>query len=289
LPTEIIARTGDRFSGFGPYVASINDAGHVAFWGDGQVFVWRGSAEPEPVDLGGEVISHPDIDAAGRVCAYVRLDSGETAVVLDARVLDSGDIGPLGPTMNDRGQVAYRARGGVYSNGDQVARRDDRFASFEGLPCVDDTGAVVFRADHGIYRWRGGQLETLVETGGDFAELGRFPAVGPGGEVVFAAQTGVFAIDRDGLRALHAGGFASYRGVLAHEGGFVFYATPPGGAIGIYDGAGRRLLGVDDEIAAFVLNPVSINRSGQLAIRLELTDGTGAIARFSPWQGEDQG
>ena len=281
---EIVARTGERFSDFGPYVASINDAGTVAFHADGRIFTWR-EASIAAVELGGEAISHPDINAAGQICAYVRLAHDDTAVLLDDHIIDSGDIGPLGPTMNDRGQVAYRARGGVYLDGREVATG---FASVEGLPCVDDDGSVVFRADRGIYRWRDGDIQPLVELGDDFAELGRFPAVGPGGAVVFAAvdrdgRPGVFAVDGAGPRVLHASdAFESYRGVLAFDGGFVFYATPRGGALGIYDQDARRLLGIDDEIAAFVLNPVSIDRAGQLAVRLELAGGDQAIARVTP-------
>lgn len=80
----------------------------------------------------------------------------------------------------------------------------------------------------------------------------------------------------------------SYRGVLPADGDrLVFYATPPGGSIGIYlSASGRvtRLLGIGDPVigstvTGFALNPVSINRRGQPAIRLELADGRQAIVR----------
>lgn len=291
LQTEIIARTGQGFSSFGPYVAAINDAGHVAFSADGAVFVWRGGGEPEPIEVGGEVASHPDIDASGRACAYVRLESGETAVALDGKILASGGLGPLGPTMNDRGQVACRARGGLFIASArgvrEVAAAGDRFIDFYGLPCAGSAGDVVFRADRGIYRWHDGEIEALVEIGGAFVELAHFPALGPDGSVIFAARTrsgrGVWQIDDAGeLRELVSGGFESFRGALASERGFVFFATPPGGALGIYDDSRHRLFGIDDDITGFALNPVSINRSGQLALRLDLASGAGAIARLEP-------
>ena len=70
----LIASTGDRFSDFAPYVASVNDAGTVAFQaalrdGDAGVFAGSGGAVTEIVGsarLAG-VTSHPDLNEAGAV------------------------------------------------------------------------------------------------------------------------------------------------------------------------------------------------------------------------------
>jgi hypothetical protein len=85
--------------------------------------------------------------------------------------------------------------------------------------------------------------------------------------------------------------FEHVRGALVNRSGaLVYYATPPGGAMSIYAGpdpVADRVLSIGDpmlgsRIAAFVLNPVSINERGQLAIRVELADGRQAIARADP-------
>jgi hypothetical protein len=70
----------------------------------------------------------------------------------------------------------------------------------------------------------------------------------------------------------------------------VFYATPRGGAHGIFSGPDPtrdRVLAIGDPtlgstLTDFALNPVSINAHGQLALRVELADGRQAILRADP-------
>ena len=87
------------------------------------------------------------------------------------------------------------------------------------------------------------------------------------------------------------GGFASFRGALLNDAReLVYYATPIGGELGIYTGpdlehdclleVGGKLL--DSTVAGFALNPVSINRAGQLAIRVMLGSGRQLILRADP-------
>jgi hypothetical protein len=68
----VIATTGERFSDFAPYVASVNDAGSVAFQAalrDGGTGVFTGSggaiAEAAGPALLAGVTSHPDLNDAG--------------------------------------------------------------------------------------------------------------------------------------------------------------------------------------------------------------------------------
>lgn len=349
--TDAKMEHGVEFRDFSPYVPSINNAGLVAFQalsseqrsgvyiGDGTSIVTVVNGKGDVVR---EVISHPDIDDAGATSFYARLTGGGTGVVV-VRAADGGrvqtiadtrdlyrDIGPLGPTMNDAGLVAYRAtrpsgaeticvgdeRGTV-----EVAEANSTFERFEGLPVVADDGAVIFRAVHtdgrqGIHRHvRGGGLATVVDTRDRFADLARFPTVGAGGVVVFNATcrsgvSGVYAVDiGDPSGATprtivdSRSGFASFRGALIdNAGAIVFYATPRSGLhagrLGIYGGPGLeadRILGIGDQlpstltkttartpIASFALNPVSINHTGQLAIRLALADGRQMIVRADP-------
>jgi hypothetical protein len=120
----VIASSGERFSDFAPYVASVNDAGTVAFQAALQgagtgVFTGSGEQVAEavgPALLAG-VTSHPDLNDAGEMSFYGELPGGLEAVFvvrdeLEA-IADTGgqftSIGPLGPTMNEAGTVAFRA------------------------------------------------------------------------------------------------------------------------------------------------------------------------------------
>src|SRR5437870_13672712 len=68
----VIATTGERFSDFAPYVASVNDAGTVAFQaalqgGGSGVFIGSGGAVAGAVGpaLLAAVTGHPDLNNAG--------------------------------------------------------------------------------------------------------------------------------------------------------------------------------------------------------------------------------
>jgi len=213
----VIATTGERFSDFAPYVASVNDAGTVAFQaalrgGGTGVFTGSGGAVAEaagPALLAG-VTSHPDLNGAGATSFYGDLPGGGQGVFLlrDGRlqtIADTGgpfaSIGPLGPTMNEAGTVAFRANrtagvSGIFA-GDgaavaTVADTEGRWSRFHGLPVINRGGTVVFRADRkdgvqGIYAGGGGSIWTVAETGDLFETLALFPSVSDQGTVAFAA------------------------------------------------------------------------------------------------------
>ncbi len=319
-----IAENGQTFRDFTPYVAAINDRGIVAFQaslragGSGVYLSDGGPAVAVPATTSSpirEICSHPDIDAGGSVCCYADLETGERAVIVtregDMRIV-AEDAGPLGPTMNEGGIVAFRtgAEGGateIFAGRDddvtRIAGSDEQFAAFQGLPVINDNGVVVFRADlraggHGIYASSGGELGSVAETGPVFEALGEFPVVSDTGSVAFCAR---FLDGRSGVLVASGGatetvidttdGFESFRGVLfAEEGGLIFYGTPRGGELGVFSGPDHerdRILGVgsafiDSAIAEFALNPVSINRVGQIAVRVKLANGNQYIVRADP-------
>ena len=319
-----IAETGDRFVDFMPYVASLNDRGVVAFQAtlaDGRSGVYRGTGGPitsviEPAtDPLSHVISHPDIDAAGSVCCYATLTSGGRGVILvhDGRMsILAQDCGPLGPTMDDRGTVAYR--GGLESGASgiftwsggsitAIATSDGPYSGFHGLPVIDRRGAVAFRADlasggQAICVGDGGVLTTVAETGSLFSELGRFPHMNDGGAVAFCGtlqggEAGVFIASEGTITAVvdTSTRFESFRGALVDGSGkVVFYATPRGGTLGVYSGpdpVADRVISVGMEVLGstvvdFALNPVSINGPGQIAVRIRLADGRQHIVRLDP-------
>lgn len=328
-----IATNDGRFTDFAPYVPSISDTGVVAFQvtlggGHSGVFTSDGqvlrelAATPSAGCPARCFTSHPDINRAGQVCVYARLQGGGEAVLrvqadgaietLAEPALFSG-IGPLGPTMNEHGAVAFRAttaqglacirvwRGG---RDDEIAEAGDRCLGFDGLPVVNDPGQVVFRAAlpgerQGIFVVQpDGPCRTIAVTGDEFEELGRFPVIDDHGAVAFTARRragppGVFTVASGRLSCLVDGdaGFESFRGVLVNNTGCVaFYGTPAGGRLGIHTGPdplGHRLLGLGDtlfgaRVIDFALNPVSVNARGQLAVRVALDDQRQFILRADP-------
>lgn len=324
-----IADTSVRFSDFAPYAAAVDDDGTVAFQatlreGGTGVFAGNGGAVASATGRSGTVVSrfysHPDIDGRGALCVYGELASGHEAILLakDGEAISVADtsgpfenIGPLGPTMNDRGVVAFRAdtkagRSGVFTgsrDGSIVTVADTAsFAGFQGLPVITGKGTVVFRADlstggHGIYLSRGRGPEAIAVTGDRFRALGLFPSANDEDTVVFSATlagggAGIFrATDGQiGTIADTNSAFESFRGALIDDSGAVFfYATPRGGRLGIYHCCVIRdaVLSIGDPlfgstVVDFALNPVSINGRGQLAIRLGLASGRQLIVRADP-------
>lgn len=270
----LIATTGDRFTDFGPYVASVNDAGVVAFQagvaGDGSgVFTGDGRDRVEVVERAAvaAVTSHPDIDGAGAVSFYGETRSGVHGVFLarDDGLVTIGDtrtffasIGPTGPSMDEAGTVAFRAEtengvSGVFLGSTEgvvtVALAGKRWCGFQGVPVVTPDGAVLFRADRGggvegVHLWRAGSVETIAETGDVFGAIGRFPSVNAAGTVAFAAMlrgggAGVFTSSEGRIeRVLDTdGAFESFRGAIVDDRGrVVLIATPRYGSLGLFDG-----------------------------------------------------
>jgi hypothetical protein len=84
-----IAATGDCFCDFAPYVASVNDAGTVAFYavltgGSSGVFTGSGGPIATVVDTAAGFLagidSHPDINTEGAVSFYAHLREGGSAI-----------------------------------------------------------------------------------------------------------------------------------------------------------------------------------------------------------------
>jgi hypothetical protein len=325
-----VACTDARFADFAPYVPAIDDAGRVGFQaalragGSGVFVAAEGrieqlAAAPQ-ADLAA-FISHPDFNSAGEGCVYAQRRDGRTALCrLRAGqaegVAEGSDgplrgVGPLGPTIDEDGVVGFRATTTAGSavgkcEGGQVqvvAEAGGRFVDFRGLPIATRRG-LVFLADlvgggqELCRHTRAAGLTVLADTRGEFAEFGNFPAANEAGVVVCAARRkqrgeGIFVLgEPDGPREVVGGpAFASYRGALISESGrVVFFATPVGGALGIYrgpDSREHRVLGIGDAwagstVVEFALNPVSSNARGQLAIRVRLADGRGLLLRADP-------
>jgi hypothetical protein len=324
----VIATTGERFSGFAPYAASVNDAGMVAFQATlraGGSGVFTGSGGPV-VEVAGPgllagVTSHPDVNDGGATSFYGDLPDGGQGVFLlrDGRLRTIADtrgrfalVGPLGPTMNEAGKVAFRADpaagvSGIFA-GDgaavaTVADTEGGWSRFHGLPVIDKGGTVVFRADRedgveGIYAGRGGSIRTVVETGDMFETLALFPSVNDLGTVTFAATlrgqgAAIVTVHNGRITIIDTeGAFEAFRGALiGGAGAVVRIATPRGGSLGLFSGPDPgpdKILAIGDpllgsSVADLASNPVSVNATGQVAIRVSLTDGRQLILRADPF------
>ena len=324
----VVAITGEQFSGFAPYVASLNNEGFVAFQGalragGSGVFGGDGGgvAELIPRSLPGGVTSHPDVNDAGDTSFYGELSGGGQCVFLlrDGHLRVVADthgafasIGPLGPTMNEAGHVAFRSDSADRVSGifvgdgaavTMVADTNDDWSRFHGLPVITNDDRVVFRADckdgiQGIYAADGGSIRTIAETGQRFESLGLFPSANERGTVAFAAtlrggEPGVFTEDHGRITRVAEtnGAFEAFRGALiTNAGAVVMIATPRGGRLGLFGGPDPetdRILALgdlllDSTVEDFAANPVSVNASGQVAIRASLGDGREVILRGDP-------
>src|SRR3990172_4585446 len=189
-----IASTGDPFTDFAPYVPAVNNLGVVAFQatlraGGSGVFAGSGgqlsSITEVPMDSVRDVCSHPDIDDRGSACYYANLTSGRRAVVLvrDGRISTLvGNAGPLGPTINEHGTMAYRTGAeseatGIFTRSDglvtPIAATGEVFSAFGQFPVMDDAGSVAFCASlagggSGVFVASAGDIETIIDTDGLF-------------------------------------------------------------------------------------------------------------------------
>ncbi len=266
-------------------------------------------------DPNASICSHPDIDASGSIVCYAEVATGKRAVVVvaDGRAGTLAlDAGPLGPTINAHGSVAFRTeRAGAsaeihVAQGDAVTRiasTGDRFSAFHGLPVINGSGGVAFRADltgggSAICVAQKAPLVAVAETGSTFESLGQFPVLADDGSVGVVARlvdgrSGVFVLSGTEFETVldTTGPFESFRGVLlAADGSVLFYGTPRGGELGIFSGpdpSRDRVLGIGaplfgSTVVEFALNPVSINGTGQIAIRVMLADNRQWILRADP-------
>jgi len=324
--------TSDAFQDFSPYVPSISDSGTVCFQaavkgGGTGIFYWREGQVGKVIDIHGldgrfaNFYSHPDINEQGLLTFYAVSKFGEEEAFL-GQLDNTGalirlhgryrGIGPLGPTMNNGGQVAFRGtsregKAGLFlGNGAQhqmVADTSTLFQGFQGLPVVNESGEVVFRGDlqsggQGIFLWHDGELTAIADTHHQFDELGNFPICNDLGTVAWVGThktsgPGVFFSNNNELSmfADTSGGFESFRGVLLNNAGaVVFYATPAGGKLGIYDGpdaSAHKVIAIGDPLMGsvvyeFALNPVSINSQGQIVLRVKWVNNLQAILLVEP-------
>lgn len=318
--TVVVARTGEGLRSLGPYVAAMRDDGAVLFQGehaDGSTGVHvvpagRAPRQIIPAPPGCVVTSHPDSGSVGSVCFYAQSPGDGAGLWLASEggctCLATG-CGPLGPTMDASGSIAFRtigARGqgvGVW-DGSRARSLDESgpgTLGLEGLPVVAG-GRVAWRVTlageaHAIRLWDGRSLATVATTGDQFAAIARFPMMDRAGRIVFGARSrsgadGLYVWDSGSTRRVAGsdGRFESIRGgLISDRGTLLLIGTPRAGGLGVFTdelGAsaivqvGAPLDG--SPVEEFAVNAVSVNASDQVAIRATLADGRQVIARSDP-------
>jgi hypothetical protein len=276
-PPTAIASTDALRVDFAPYVPVLDPQGRPVFQatlGDGQSVICRDDGVVSPAGL--RAASHPV--AGKRLAFYVDLGH-RLGLCVDGAVDDTGlDFGPAGPTINNSGGIAGRARDGDHelvvlatARGVEVVARG---GSYEGLPVVLDDGSVVVH-ERGRGLVRGGEL---VVPG---ADLGRFFGANNRGQVAVATPRG---IEVDGRVVVDEGFVACRAAALDDAGRVVHVSTPRGGQPGAYAGS-SRLVGLGDDLLGstvvdLAFNQASFSRVGDLAVRVKLADGRGFILHF---------
>jgi hypothetical protein len=223
-----------------------------------------------------DVVSHPAIGPRGTVWFAKRgehevllvHDGTRTEAVIDNRYPGLDAIGPLGPTTDDGGAIAFR--GGLHGRpvvgtvrGGIVELFDDKTLTRHwGLPILAEQ-SLLLRADDVrgrsvLLEVRGHEQRVLLATGRAYASIGAF--VSAYGDRIAAGVRRV-----DGHEALlevlpgshltrvllEAGtDFASLRGVLVAGTHTVFYASPLEDELAVYalGREPRRIVGLGDRL-----------------------------------------
>lgn len=317
--------TGARLATFGPYVPATTADGDVVFQataasGESLVVHAGKTGVRERVHAASlgltAVVSHPVLSedgetlafyaasADGSVAAYVVSRDG-TTTRLSSPELRLTEVGPLGPTVNARGDVGFRARLASGDDAILVARRGGRVAclartgrglsAFRGLPVATDDGAVVVRADDGagrglvlVCRDEAPPVRIAREGEDGVRSLGNFPSARGEGDILVAAtfddgtSSGLrLGVGKAPSRALEDQQFSTVRGLL-HGGptGTVVLGARADETLGVYVG-GARLVGLGDmlfggRVTDLAANPVSAS-GARLAVRLAFHTGRESI------------
>lgn len=315
MKLEVVAVVPPEAGTLQPYVPALAAGGATAYVttaGDGSTAAVlvpaAGAARRVVLQPPDAFVSHPVLQGAegyayarfSGAVRLVRFGGADRAIVA---VPGTEGAGPYGPTAAG-GAVAFRAtRGGrptvgVVRDG-AVAWTAAPWEAIEGLPALHAHGALVVRGREGdreglaVVDEHGVRLVAAV--GGPLAGLGRFPAWW--GETPVLAGTsadGAAALLAFGPgaapRVLVGPGFADVWGGFGAGARLVVYATPPGGALGVFvttGGPPAPALAIGDPllgstVAELGLNPASGAPDGAFAVNVVLADGRGVVLRAPP-------
>jgi hypothetical protein len=222
-------------------------------------------------------------------------------------------------TFAFRGTAQHRPIVGTWRDGIVTLFDDKTLPRHFGLPLVVNESVIVraddVRGRSVVLEMRGQEQQVLLSTGRALASLGAFVSADEARVAIGVRRTdgheALFEIVRKSglVRPLIEAGadFSSLRGVIVAGAYTVFYATPHDGELALYllDREPRRIVGLGDRlrggaksvaardthasmsrtdlsgprVSDLALNPVSIHRTGWLAIRLAFEDGLERIVR----------
>ena len=326
----------DSAQGFDPGefgCAAINGPGDVAFRavdasgiqaiyrGDGAALTTIARDRPSAYDFLGR---NPSINDAGQVSFAATLDGPGEAIqrgdgtTLDTVALTTGAsefrFFGFDTSINENGRVAFKAE---LDNGDQglfsavspEANKTYYLASATELggdqsgPSIRGPKVAFFdRTDddlrYGIFLARRGEIDTVIDSTGDFGGFD-VPSLGRRGRVAVhafddAAVNEFIIIARDGVARVIAdtsGKFGSFgfRSPSINSSGKIAYSASLDGITptGLYVGRGRPVVEVGDSLGgSTVANVVActeaLNDNGQLAFVAQLDDGRTLVVRAEP-------
>jgi hypothetical protein len=208
---------------------------------------------------------------------------------------------PIGPAINDKGEVVFVADGnGIFvGDGGPLTTINDPngpFSAVSSLPTLNNKGTVVFYAvldgvGKGLFIWDQGQITTLYDTSGPFFDLDGAPAINDKGLVAFFAglrpnDGGLFTGDGGPPTTIAmVGGAISHffsRPSINERGTVVFAAALTTGGSAIFTGDGGPLTLIADTSGPFsdflpdAYFP-GINKANQVAFMATLRAGGNGI------------
>ena len=316
---QTIADNKTKFMTFGPYVPAISDNGRVAFQttiqsGKQGIYVWIPKSQTcyqlSQEEIQGQAISHPDL-TEDKVCFYAKQKRHSYLCQIPQgtpkkSINETWSIGPLGPTINALGHIAFRAYNSFgnpliamtqHDDIKVIAQVDEFFHGFQGLPVINRHSQVVFRADlqdgtQGIFLYDQGHLKECVRTGNIFTQLGRFPDLNDQGNVLFSGvkksgKSGLYKSDDLNITTIvESAHFHVRGGLINNHDQYLIFGQTPGEPLGLYTGSNlsqSNVLTIGDSfensfIAEFALNSVSFNSQGKYVLRIALEDSRELIA-----------
>ncbi|MFN8670936.1 MAG: choice-of-anchor tandem repeat NxxGxxAF-containing protein [Candidatus Sericytochromatia bacterium] len=303
------------YEDFSPYVSSINNNSVLSFQatlkeGKSGIYISEKNKVNCIIKTDNkfkEFFSHPDINNAKNITFYANKHDGEEGVYLSKNneiytifsVIKNelNYIGPLGPTINEKNLVSFRATYngieaiyyGSINKSILIADNKDFFKSFHGLPVINDNNEIAFRTTlknnrEAIYLHKNNENICLVDTTNNFSSISSFISLNNFGEVIFAGklkngEENIFIYKNGNIEALFYNKmFDSFRGALINNNrNIIFYATTKNEGLGVFAYNNNEIIKIisfeeklfNAPVIDFALNPVSLNDKGEIVLRIK--------------------
>lgn len=312
---HIVSYSNQYFDSFYPYVASISNNSVISFQASlkenkSGIFI----SEKNNINClvqsdkcFNNFFSHPDINENKLVTFYAEKNDKTQGVfcfenydiytVFEIKFDSNNYIGPLGPTINEKGIVAFRATVdniasifiGEKNKSELIASTKNIFNNFHGIPVINDFNQVIFRTTlknglDAIYLYQDSKLTCIVDTSNDFISIGYFPSINNLGQIIFSGELkngekSIFLYQDKTIKKIISDEiFESFRGgIINNKGDIIFYATIIGKKLGIFVYKNDEVKEIatfeekmlDFKVVDLALNAVSLNDKGEVVLRIK--------------------